>query len=431
MHTLASTSRGRELGPVGSGLRALLAGLLLVGLGGCENLFEVEGDPNTIEATGDIGLDEMMTGAKADLFQSYDSRIVWGGLFGDTFNEVGTAPSIIDFDRRMVPTDHGSGSSRERSIGGGFYPNLQRANFVAARGQERIMDGQFSRIGDPANSAQFARLSLYEGFAKTWLADIYCTVAFRGTGPELTSDEAYALAEEAFTDAIEASNAEAVVSQAARVARARVRLILGNPSGALSDAQQVDPGFEMLATYSTNSFPQRNRVHFRIWDWGNWSVGQHFVDLTIDDTGDPDPRVDLELNPRPAREPTLDLYAPQKVPTASSPLRLATGDEAQYIIAEIEGGQTAVDIINEVRARHGITEEWSPTGSGPNEIRNKVIDERKRTLFLDGVRLGDLRRYLDDYGLDFFETEIPLGLSVGDQTCLPLPDVERQNNPDI
>lgn len=416
--------------------RRVVRGLALLAiapvLAACSDLFSVQGDPNTVAAGGSITLDELMVGATADLYQSYDSKIVWGGLLGDEFNQVGTAPSIIDFDRRMVPTDHGSGSSRENSIGGGFYPNLQRAVFQANQGQELLLSGEVEGVsGTPEDSPEYARLSLYDGLAKTWLADLYCTLAFNGDGPELTSDEAYALAGQEFSEAIGAANVTDAVLQAAYVGRARVRLILGDDGGALSDAQNVDPDFEILATYSTNSFPQRNRVHFRTWDWGNWSVGQNFIDLTIDETGEPDPRVDLAFNPTPAREPTLDLWAPWKVPTASSPLRLASGDEAQYIIAEIEGGQTAVDIINQVRARHGITTEWEPSTSDPDEIRDKVIDERKRTLFLDGVRLGDLRRYIEKFGLDFFETSIPLGQSVGTQTCLPLPDVERQNNPGL
>jgi len=66
-----------------------------------------------------------------------------------------------------------------------------------------------------------------------------------------------------------------------------------------------------------------------------------------------------------------------------------------------------------------------------NEILLKVIDERKRTLFLEGVRQGDLRRYVDQYGLDFFPTSTPQGFPMGTQTCIPLPEVERNNNPDL
>lgn len=411
----------------------VLSMLLAIFAAGCDGLFEVDGDWTTVDAARPIQLPEMMVGAKTDLFQSYDSKIVWGdGLFGDEMNSVGTDPTIIDIDRRRAPSSSFGGAGRERSIGGGNYVLLQRASHVATVAQERILAGEFPQIAPPyEDSPEYARVSAYDGFAKTWLADMFCTLAFGGTGPELTSAQTYELAEAQFTRAIEAANAEPEIRQAALVGRARVRLILGDDAGALADARQVDPEFEMLATYSTNSFPQRNRVHFRIWDWGNFSIDLSFVDLTIDDTDTLDPRVRIVKNPIPAREPTLDLYAPLKVPTAASPLRIATGDEAQYIIAELVGGTEAVDIINAIRARKGIEIMWTPVTGTAEEIRDKVIEERRRTLFLDGVRLGDLRRYIDRYGLDFFSTSVPHGGQMGDQTCLPLPDVERHNNPGL
>jgi len=156
----------------------------------------------------------------------------------------------------------------------------------------------------------------------------------------------------------------------------------------------------------------------------------NFRGLTVDDTDEPDPRVRVS-EPLPAFSAAATLFAPLDISSPSSPLTVTSGDEAQYVIAEIVGGDEAVEIINDVRARHGIETEWQPTGSGPNEIRDKVIDERRRTLFLKGIRTYDLRRYIDKFGLDFFQKTSPQGFRMGDQTCAPLPDVERNNNPGI
>jgi hypothetical protein len=404
------------------------------GATGCGDIFGVDAaDPqDKIPAEETFTLEQTLVGARAKLTQAFDLKIVWAGLLGDEFVSSGTAPGIQEWDRRAVTSDCCGGSDRTQSIGSPNYVPMQQASKMADLAQERIAAGDFAEVPSPPEESEaFARVSTFEGFAKVWLADLFCSLAFDGTGPELSSEEVYELAEDEFTKAIDADNATSTLEQAARVGRARVRLILGDDSGALSDAQQVDPGFEWLAQYSTNSFAQQNMVNFRTWQFGNWSVGPVFRDLTVDDTGTPDPRVELALNPRPAFESSQDLYAPEKAGSSSSPLRIATGDEAQYIIAEIEGGQTAVDIINQVRDRHGISEDWQPSGGDPNEIRDKLIEERRRTLFLDGVRLGDLRRYIEKYGLDFFPTSTPQGFPMGDQTCVPLPDVERNNNPDI
>lgn len=421
----------RNRGSSGPAKLSCLLLLAFAAVAGCDGLLEVDSDPQTVDADSPIGLRATVVGATADLYQSFDSFVVWAGLLNDEFVSSGTAPGIQAWDRRDVPADCCGGAGRGNSIGGGNYVLLQRAVALADIAQERIQNDEFEEIPAPGtDAAEFARFSMYTGFAKTWIADLFCSTAFGGTGPELSSQEAYAVAEEEFTAAIEAADAEPDVRQAALVGRARVRLNQGDDQGALADAQQVDPEFEIFATYSTNSFEQRNRVHFRTWDFGNWSVGPAFRDLTVDGTGAPDPRVELVLDPQPAFEPSQPLYAPVKESNPESPMRYASGDEARYIVAEIVGGQEAVDIINDVRARHGI-QPWSPGGATEDEIRAKVIEEKKRTLFLEGTRQGDMRRYLDRYGLDFWPTSTPQGFPVGDQVCIPLPEVERNNNPDL
>jgi hypothetical protein len=399
---------------------------------GCDSLLDVDSDPQTVDPNSPLSLSAALVGATADLFQSYDSFIVWAGLFNDEFVSSGTAPGIQAWDRRDVDADCCGGVGRGSSIGGGNYGLIQRAVAIADIQQELLEGGGFAEypVGG-TDAAEYAQFSTFTGLGKVWIGDLWCSTAFGGVGPELSSAQVYAAAEEEFTAAINAANATDDIRQLALVGRARSKLLRGDGAGAVLDAQQVDPDFEFFANYSTASFEQRNRIHFRTWDFGNFSVGTAFRDLEIDATGIPDPRVELVLDPRPAFEPSQPLYAPLKVPSAATSLRLGSGDEAQYIIAEVQGGQVAVNIINAIRARHGIATQWTPTGSPANEILLKVIDERKRTLFLEGVRQGDIRRYLDQYGLDYFPSSTPQGFPMGNQLCIPLPQVERNNNPDL
>lgn len=409
-------------------LLVLAGGLLLAGA--CDNPLAVVPDPDNVNADQPVPLPQVMTGATFDLFKAYDVKVLFSGLFGDEFVNSGTA--LQDWDRRDLDPDCCAGNERGQSLDSPNYVPMQRAVRVAEIAQQRIRDGDFDAIEEPPeDSPEFARVSMYSGFARVWLADLFCSVAFNGTGPELTSQEVYELAEEEFTQALQADAVQDEVRQAALVGRARVRLILGDDAGAASDASQVDPGFEFRATFSTNTFEQRNRVWYHTWQFRNWSVAPRFRGLTVDDTGNPDPRVDLADNPADALDPSQELFTPHKAGQPSSPMVIASGDEAQYVLAEVQGGSAAVDIINEVRQRNGISTQWSPTGDGANEIRDKLIEERARTLFLEGVHLGDLRRYLDKYDLNLFPTSTPQGFSMGDQTCVPLPNVERDNNPDI
>lgn len=419
-----------------SRLLALMAAVpLLLSQAGCDSLLTVDPDPNVVDASREVTLQEAMIGAAVELYRAVDEKISFAGLFGDEFVSASTGPQHRLFGARNVTPDAQTGSTgtgRNLSLGGGFYIPLQRLIAVAHLHQESILAGTFVEIqSDPTDAAEYARLAFYEGLGKLYIADLYCTAAFYGSGPEHDSQDVYAQAEDHLTEAIDAANVEPEVREAALVLRARTRLILGDDAGAVADAEMVDPEFEFLVDfYSTASIEQRNRLQVHTWDVGDWSVAPRFRNLTIDDTGIPDPRTLLE-GPMQAFDASQELWAPLKYATAAAPIRIASGDEAQYIIAELAGGATAVDIINEVRSRNGISQEWTPSTSDPTEIRDKLIEERFRTLFLEGVHLGDLRRYIDKYGLNLFPTSTPHGIEVSDRTCLPMPAIERENNPDL
>ena len=59
-----------------------------------------------------------------------------------------------------------------------------------------------------------------------------------------------------------------------------------------------------------------------------------------------------------------------------------------------------------------------------------IVEQRRRELFLEGHRLGDIRRL----GLPFSPAAgAPYvnGGTYADQSCFPLPNVERINNPNL
>ncbi|MGH7475240.1 MAG: RagB/SusD family nutrient uptake outer membrane protein [Longimicrobiales bacterium] len=126
----------------------------------------------------------------------------------------------------------------------------------------------------------------------------------------------------------------------------------------------------------------------------------------------------------------LDHYVQTKYPAFSSPIPLATWEEAQLIIAEVTGGETAVGIINALHQRAGLPS-YDPATDG--DITEHTIQERSRELFLEGGhRLKDILRYMGtpyeisvDTGIDHF------GREYGPTTCWPLPNVERHNNPNL
>lgn len=432
---VADLADGRRLREVRT---ALLIPCLALGLAACtltDDLLTSPSDPNTVDPDAPVTLRAAMAGATADFFFGWDVFVTWSGVFSDELFSADVSCQGNWDCRRVQSNDgeaYGTGEARDPGDDDPLYSLMQKAVRQADQLRERILAGEFEEIpaDGAADSPEFARLSLFSGVSKFEVATLMCTAAFNGTGPELSTSEVYEIAADEFTRAIEAANAEETIRQAALVGRARMRLWLGDEQGALADARAVDPDHEFLAEYSTNTFEQRNRVWHQTWNGGWRSIFENFRDLTIDDTGEPDPRVRVS-GPMTAFSAAATLWAPLDISSGGAPLTVTSGDEAQYIIAEIVGGDEAVEIINEVRDRHGIDVEWEPAGEGPNEIRDKVIDERRRTLFLAGIRTYDSRRYLEKFGLDFFQDTSPQGFTMGDQTCAPLPDVERNNNQGI
>ena len=431
-----SALSGRRVGPVG-----VLAAALLFFVGGCDTLTDVQPNDQTVPAAqleNPSSFEARLVGAQADFFFAYDMAVAWQGLYTDELYDPGNEVE----QRRVQPSNATIGAVDEAPEGiDGLWTPMQRAAFVTNDLQGDIKDGNFpEQVPDAENSPQLARVSLFAGYTKLTLADQFCALAFGGDGPELTPAETYQQAVTDFTEAIEAGNAEPVIQNAAYVGRARAHLQLGNTDQALSDAQQVPAGFSYEPTaFSTNSQREQNDIWNMLTDSQRFTVDPRFRNMTIDGTDTADPRVDVFQDPADpfGIDGSTPQFQAQKYASPTSPIRIASWVEAQYIIAEIEGGQTAVDIINDVLDAQGIDATFSSTDA--TEIRNKLIEERRRSLFLEGQRMGDLRRYAEKYDNlpeagrfpDGTGADIDPPAEYEDGTCFPLPDAERETNPGL
>jgi hypothetical protein len=149
--------------------------------------------------------------------------------------------------------------------------------------------------------------------------------------------------------------------------------------------------------------------------------------------GSPDPRVAATDLGVVGTDGHTEVWAADKYSAITAPIPIAKWEEAQLILAEaaVAANQlsTAEDIINTLHSNAGIPA-YDATGASQEEVMAQVIEERRRELFLEGHRLGDIRRY-----------DLPLvpapgatyvnGGTYGDQRCFPLPDVERIHNPNL
>jgi hypothetical protein len=288
-----------------------------------------------------------------------------------------------------------------------------------------------------------ATAAAYEAYSMVLFGEGFCATVFShfnpdGTvayGTEITAQQAIDSAIARFDQAIQVatavgSSADQILNLA-RVGRARAKLDKGDLPGARADAALVPAGFVYYVTASGVSDRRKNRV----WT-DNGFVGAPGPNAAINSgssVGTPyrnlnDPRVPVQNTGKIAAGTRVPIWVQTKYASASSPIRLAGSDEAQLIVAEADitsNPANATLIINSYRARGNETPLVAPTAA---ELRDALIQERRRELFLESQHLGDLIRYQQPFNPPA-GTTFPGGGTYGTQRCMPLPDVETQNNP--
>jgi hypothetical protein len=270
-----------------------------------------------------------------------------------------------------------------------------------------------------------AESALFAGVAYGLFGEHFCEVSFDG-GPLLTADETLAKAEEWLTTAIgHIGTADFAIPggtatsarQTAHLVRSRVRLARGDRPGALADAREVSPGFRAMVTRDAGGVRQRwnkvfnshneeqiNTVAGPV-DWWTGTGWPPVIPFTgyrnlavlpdgraVTATGNaittaaagavPDVRVRVRDEGRRFNEHPV--WRQQKYPSLAAPIPLANWEEAWLIRAKIEGGQTAIDLVNDIRRHHGLPIVTYLNPADADQVRNMVIEEERRSLFLEG-----------------------------------------------
>jgi hypothetical protein len=330
----------------------------------------------------------------------------------------------------------------------GVYTPLQTARYTADLAMTNL--ASFSDAEVPDRVLLLATAALFSGYSHILLGEGFCSAAVDG-GPELTPAQVFALAEERFTQAITSATAanNTAVLNAARVGRARARLnqakLPGQPvvnaklTDARADAALVPPGFVYNVPYNSASSFSRNQIVVRNRESRLYGVAPRYWAMTF--AGVPDTRVRVTQGSRGQDNLTDNVYLADKYTTQGSPIALARYQEAQLIMAEADyhlvGPTSAVAYINALHAAVNLPD-FSSTD--PAAILSQLIEERSRELFLGSHRGYDINRFnlpLLPAAGTLFETPNPgggtrnKGGDYGDVRCLPLPDVERDNNPNL
>ena len=360
----------------------------------------------------------------------YGAFVAVGGLLSDELVDVGITASRWPYDRRDVQTSDGAYSTNAcDNTTPGVYTPISTARFTADTVSAMLQSWTEAQV--PGRQDLLAKALIYAGYDRIMLGELFCSAAI-DRGPELTSLEIFAQAEQKFTDGLAAAQAasDPTLTALAYMGRARARLDQGNLTGADADAKQVPKGFVYNATTDITSSVRTNRVYAQF-NSKLASVTSQFTGLTVPTAGGgtvPDTRIADSATGKNGADNHTPWIVSTKYRTGDTPIRIGSYEEAQLIIAEAEGGQVAVSIINNLRVAAGLPGAFQSTDA--TVIKNQVIAERARELFLQGTRAFDMRRLnlpqVPAAGVAYLH-----GGTYGTEACLPLPDVERNNNSNI
>ncbi len=411
----------------------MLVAFALIGLAACDKILDVE-NPGSVpaESLSDPTLAPALAAAAMQTLQcgviQYAATAAM--LSGEYLNANGFVDNhpwewrgVTEIKSAPGNCNYGRGTTAM-----GYYTPLQQARFQLDDAFNRLE--KFTDAQVPSRLLLMATMRAYGGYADLLLGEGMCEMTM-DNGPKMTRAEVFTAAEGRFTDAIDRATAvnDQSILNMARVGRARARLNLKNLAGAASDANLVPTTFVRNAEFTEGGAAQRENRIFNLTIRNEYlSVSIPYRNLTVNGVAGnvADPRVKVKDAAKKANDGVTPLFQQQKFLAGNSNHPIASWAEAQLIYAEAVGGQAGFDAINRVRTANAV-----PTLAGPpptgQAYTDLVLEERRRQLFSEGQRYGDMLRY----NLPFVKGLTLKGNTYSDLTCTPLPDVETRNNPNF
>jgi hypothetical protein len=417
--------------------RAAAAALLAAaasGSSGCNEILQADA-PQLIEESSlqlPANAPVIVAGAVGDFECAFANYIAVMGTVSDEFADSQANAAIWDLDRRTNFPQTALYATGACGGFGGVYTPLSTARYQADNALA-LLDGWTDQQVE-GRQAHIARMAAYAGYALVLLGEGFCTVAI-DLGPEMTPAQTFALAEQRFSRAIQvATTVGGATGDSLRylalVGRARARINQNKPAEAAADAALVPATFVFQARYTAAAARAENRVFRANNSNGTVTVDPTFRGVTVGTT--PDPRVPVTDAGRGGSFPQIRLWVQNKYPALTSPIPIATGREALLIRAEAAAAagnaSAAVGFINQLRTAASVPAFSAATAAA---ALAQIPEERRRELFLESHRLFDTIRFnvpLDPAPGAAFPVG---GGTYGNNKCLPLPDVERLNNPSI
>jgi len=419
--------------------------IAFAGFAGCNDFLSAD-NPGAIEepdvnSPAYIGL---IANGPIFAFQAAHGDVTyWNGQFVDELYNRAVFVEEGQIDRRELYSDMSY-------INAFIYAPLQRARFLGDDGAVRL---KILLADSASRDLRVGRSLAYAGYSLMYLGEAMCVTPIDLGAPKPP--------EEVFTDAIVRFQEAVTIAGAAKqhlqslpvqninaiaaadsvrffalVGAARAALNKNDKAAAIAFASQVPSAFVFRAFYTDNTTAQRNRTYDRLTLGSNATLlntpfaaalGDPRVPRVAGTTG----RANVPLAPSSYSTFSNTVAGADFAPVMS--VRIASGLEAEYIVAEAGGPTPATLSFVNLRRAAGLQ---APVTLSGDALMAELREQRGRDFYLDNHRLGDLRRYLKYYNVDLFPKGPYPGSTSGqvyDQsiTCWPLPTNEINGNPNI
>ena len=405
-------------------------------LAGCdlESLLEVSApDVITAESLEDPGAAQLMVNSIVAQFEC--------GYSGFTYEEMGKSDTLDRVNGAGVSgsetyrLDTTTGACPESPAGYSYYTQFQLTRRIAFR-QHELLSG-WTNAQVPNRERLQATTSFYGAAALAQLGEFFCEMAFDG-GELMTRDETLAIAEEWATQAIDeitaigdfggpnnATRSTTVgMLNGAYGLRARIRGARGEAhwAGALSDAARIPQGYTFFVTRETAPSRWNKAYHagtsvgvafvlgpIAHWDgpanpvtgqeWPNPIPFTGYLNLGIlpdgRAIGDDMYPITTTANPTAVADTRVKTInrtlqgagsrpVPNKFTADPDDHPLVSWNDMYLIRAEIEGGQAAINRVNEIRTVRGLPLVTYASAGNADQIENMIIEERRRDLWIEG-----------------------------------------------
>jgi len=403
----------------------VLIGVAVIGLASCsmnvDNPSVIDAgkfNPNSDGAT-------LALSAQTNFYIAFQSVAMFGGLISE---ELWTGAVRLQTNRlasrNFASTD---------DINADFFAPLS----LAVASNENAVS-VLAKGPNASTDLNLATAAMNLGFSLDLSAETMCSSVIQG-GPELTDTQLLDTAITAFTQAITVASAAgpagAAIVNGSNVGLARAYLQMGDWANAEATAALVPPDFVINVVTTANTSTVETLANTYVF---NGLQGQ-IVAPKLYRIGDP--RMPIDSTSPGATLNQLPYVVQAKYTSYGDPIRLGSGLEAQYIVAEAEvhGSASTTDALALIAARR--TAGNQPAYSGGSDtlsVLSELLNQRARDFWLEGKKLGDIRRnpsvpltaiLADPAGAPFYTNSG--GGAFGTNICAPIPPQETDANPNF